>query len=237
MVASAAVTLALGRGADPNRVYFGTDTRCFELLAGVLLALGVGMRQVRMPRWAGPAAFVVMLGLWAVVGETDRWLDHGGLWLVAGLSCVVIVAAGGTGWVARVLAWPPLVALGKRSYGVYVYHWPLFLLLDRATTGLVGLSLAAVRVGATAALAEVSYRRLEQPIRHRRWRLSRRALVAGVLVPVVALLAALAVSTEAPGRAVAAVAAHPVALAGVTPSAPAVASVPAAPLRRVLFVG
>ena len=234
MAASAGLTLALGRGADPNRVYFGTDTRSFELLAGVLLAVVVGMRRVRLPRGTGAVAVVLMLGLWATVGEGDRWLYRGGLWLVTAVSCGVIMTAAGTGWMGRLLAWRPLVELGRRSYGVYVYHWPLFLLLGPATTGLTGLGLGAVRVGATAAVAGASFRWLEQPIRQRRGRFTRPMITACGLAPIAAVLAAVLVAGAAPPRAVAAAARTPILLgAGASP----VPGPAAPPLHRVLFVG
>jgi hypothetical protein len=117
-----------------------------------------------------------------------------------------------------------------------VYHWPLFVLLDPSTTGLTGIGLVAIRLGATAAVAGASYRWFEQPIRERRWRLTRPRLAGCVLAPVAVVVAALQVAGIASGRAVAGVAARPIVLSSTTPSKPA-ADPAVAPLQRVLFVG
>jgi peptidoglycan/LPS O-acetylase OafA/YrhL len=226
MAASAASTLVLH---DVNRIYYGTDTRGFELLAGVLLAAVVGFpSSPRLPRWLGPAALAGTLALWVTTSESAHWLYRGGLWAVSGLSCLLILSALRPGRLGQALSARPLVAVGLRSYGIYVYHWPLLLLLTPQTTGLHGILLDVVRVAATAAVAQVSYRWLELPIRQRRWHLPRRVVAWAPVLPAVAVLAAFAVSTEA--------AASPVAVA----SRPIVAETGVAPrpgLRRVLFIG
>ncbi len=58
--------------------------------------------------------------------------------------------------------------LGAISYGVYLWHWPIFLALNGERTGLSGWPLFALRCAATVALAAASWWLLEQPIR--RWR-------------------------------------------------------------------
>ena len=55
----------------------------------------------------------------------------------------------GFGPVGTVVALAPIAALGRISYGAYLYHWPLYLVLDEARTGLDGWSLVAVRIGVT----------------------------------------------------------------------------------------
>ena len=247
LVASAAATLAFGGSHDPNRVYFGTDTRMFELLAGVLLAAVVGFPRSnhrKVARQWGNAtvaalAVITTLVLWVTVSETDRWLYRGGLWLVAAVSCALIVCTFRCRWLAVALQTGPLAALGRVSYGVYVYHWPLFLLLDPSRTGMHGVELAGLRLAATGAVAALSYRYLEQPIRRRQWRAPRPARFVAVVVPGVALLSAIAVAGAASGRAVAAVARHPIVVVSAPPpTAPNPPVTPVLPpLQRVLFIG
>src|SRR5512135_2501845 len=57
--------------------------------------------------------------------------------------------------------------LGKRSYGIYLWHWPIVVLTGRGSdVRLDGLGLFAVRAGATVGIAALSYRFVEWPVRH-----------------------------------------------------------------------
>ncbi len=69
---------------------------------------------------------------------------------------------------ARLLALAPLRGLGKISYGLYLWHFPLFLWLDESSTGVRGAALLILRLGVTLAVSLVSYHVVEQPIRQRR---------------------------------------------------------------------
>jgi peptidoglycan/LPS O-acetylase OafA/YrhL len=160
-------------GASDDRLYYGTDTRAFELLSGALLAVvlsgsGAVARRARgaVVQVAGALALVAMVGLWAAVDQSDAFLYRGGLLVHALLASVVIAAAVAPGGPVRaLLRREPLRRLGLVSYGVYVYHWPLFLWLDADRTGLTRLPLFVLRVAVTVALAVCSYRLLERPIR------------------------------------------------------------------------
>jgi peptidoglycan/LPS O-acetylase OafA/YrhL len=250
MVASVVAGLVIG---DPNRAYFGTDTRSFELLAGAALALAIGFPGTpgarRVPRRAaaaaGAVAVVATAVMWSRVAETSAWLTKGGLWGVAAVSCALLVGAQAGGLLARVLSSRALVALGKRSYGVYVYHWPLFLLISGTTVGLHGLALMGARVAATAAVAGASYRWLEQPVRRGAWpaRQPRRLLAVAPAVAAVLVVAGTVVGAQAASRSVSRPS-HPVvlALSTATPvappaAAPLVTTAPLAPPARVLFMG
>ena len=130
-----------------------------------------------------PAAGAV---LWAmgVAQGTDGWVYQGGLVAVAAGVAVVIaaVAVVPDSPVPWLLSRSPLRFVGRISYGMYLYHWPLFLVLNHARTGLLGPRLLLVRLAATTAASVVSYYLVEQPIRRgalRRWRAAA-ALPAGV---------------------------------------------------------
>jgi peptidoglycan/LPS O-acetylase OafA/YrhL len=162
-------------GAPPLRAYFGTDTRAAELLIGVLLACALigpqGLRQLTgLPRRlidvGGALALVASVWTWLAVREYDDRLYQGGLVGIALLAALVVTAAAHPGTlVSRVLALRPLVWLGTISYGVYLFHWPLFLWIDEARTGLSGWPLFGLRMAVTVALAWVSWRFIEAPIR------------------------------------------------------------------------
>ena len=201
-VASAGATIVLSSGASQatlNRVYFGTDTRIQALLVGAAaaallvrdwrgLTAGATLLRSRWARWLAAALPVVGL---AVLGAAAHFATgsaqefRGGLLiLVAGAAILVIapVALHQDGPVARLLALPPLVGLGAISYGVYLWHWPIFLVLSGERTGTTGWELFALRCAATVAVATVVWWAIEQPVR--RWR--------PVTVPMLPLAAATA---------------------------------------------
>jgi hypothetical protein len=95
-------------------------------------------------------------------------LFRGGLFVYSCVGCVLLLAACQRGPVRTFCSTAPLRGLGRISYGVYVYHWPIFLWLTAARTGLGPLPLTLLRVSLTVGLAVVSFHLLEQPIRERR---------------------------------------------------------------------
>ncbi|MHB1444261.1 MAG: acyltransferase family protein, partial [Acidimicrobiales bacterium] len=201
-VASAVWTFILYRhGASVSRLYFGTDTRAQALLAGAalaaLLAGGVPARARSVVRWLGPAALVFLAwGLHTVTGS-GGFLYQGGFLAVAAAACAVIASLSldPGGPLARALSLRPARYVGRLSYGLYLYHWPLFLALDHARTGLTGPGLLGLRLVATGATAAASFHLIEEPIRSGRlgpgWGLWRAAgaMSAGALAATAGLLA------------------------------------------------
>ena len=181
-----AMAVLFHRGAGLDRVYYGTDTRAQDLLVGAALA---ALLHTRREPWAAPSSRAGRAAL-AVAGGTglglvvaavvvaqgsSAWLYHGGfLGLAVGaaaLLAAVALAPGGL-W-ARALSPAPVRYVGRISYGLYLWHWPVFLVLDHARTGLAGGHLLGARLAASLAVAAVSYHLLEVPIRRgalHRWR-------------------------------------------------------------------
>lgn len=197
LVLSIVATLAT---RDSDLVYYGTHTRAAELLAGALLAYVLQRRTVP-DRWREAAGWAGLVTLSVAVLATridDAWLYRGGLAAVSLPSMAVIIGLTGRTAIARVVGWAPLVAVGKVSYGLYLFHWPIFLVLTPERLGTGGVGLLAVRLTATVALTLVSYRLVEQPIRLRRAFTSpvvaRRVMGAAAI----ALLTAAAVAIPAP---------------------------------------
>jgi peptidoglycan/LPS O-acetylase OafA/YrhL len=183
LAAASAIEMILlyDRGADLSRIYYGTDTRAFELLIGAALALAVTGRPDHSPavrrllHVAAPTAAVALAFLWVTAGDDAgnpaSWMFRGGL-VVAGLLAAVVIAgvaqpdAGGFG---RLLSVRPLRWIGGISYGIYLWHWPVYVLMTDVTTGLDGLELLAARVGATLAAATTSFYLVERPVRRFSW--------------------------------------------------------------------
>jgi peptidoglycan/LPS O-acetylase OafA/YrhL len=185
VIASATVAIAYTSDASLNRVYFGTDTRAQALLVGAAAAallvrdwsvLNDGGSMIRT-RWGHivarilPFVGLVVLAAAAHYATGSAGDFRSGLLIVVALAAVLVVAPVAMeqeGPVARLLACRPLVALGAISYGVYLWHWPIFLALNGERTGWSGWSLFALRCAVTVAVAAASWWLLEQPIR--RWR-------------------------------------------------------------------
>jgi len=195
----AAWRTASSRG-NSELAYYATHTRASEILAGVALAFLVVAEPVRrfvaspagvrMVRWGGVVGLAGYAWLWHSVGLSSPFVFRGGTLLNAGLTSLLILATTSTspGRIAGLLGIWPLRSLGKVSYAVYLFHWPLFLLLDGERTGLGYWPLLAVRVAATVGLAVVSYHVVEAPFRFRFERLSGARLVAVLAVPAVAVV-------------------------------------------------
>jgi peptidoglycan/LPS O-acetylase OafA/YrhL len=200
-LASAAWMAILYRpDVDPSRVYYGTDTRATGLLIGAALAfVWVPARLRQRPAWdsapgagigmaplvldvIGVAALCAIVGFFCKMEEFSPFLYRGGF-LLLGLCTAVLVAvlvhprAHLGDYVLGIL---PLRWIGTRSYSIYLWHWPVFMLTrPQLDIRLSGWPLLALRLVITIALAEASYRFVETPIRTgalgRAWRTLRTA--------------------------------------------------------------
>ena len=195
-------------GTDPSRVYYGTDTRLFDLMAGATIAFVAAARPQpnararRTLHLAAPLAGVALLVFWVTAGYTTgvragmptNFMFEGGFLVCAALAGVVVadtrlVQAGGLG---RGLAWRPLHFVGTISYGIYLWHWPVIVYLNGARTGLSSWPLDLLRVGVTLSLSTASYYLVERPIRLARlhgWVRHWGAPLAGVLTGVLIVVA------------------------------------------------
>jgi peptidoglycan/LPS O-acetylase OafA/YrhL len=234
-----AMALMYTPGVDPSRVYFGTDTRATGLLCGAALAflwspgdkyrpaearhqrlrLSDRGRFRRRWGWTTPllldvlsiAALGGLIWFFLHLGEFEPFLYRGGLALV-GLTTLAAIMAVVHPYAhvgSYLLGSAPMRWVGVRSYGIYLWHWPVFMVTrPDLDVPFGGLPLLALRLGITIVLADLSYRLVETPIRRgalgRAWKTlresrgeGRRRLGlrwAGAILPVVALCTALGVA-------------------------------------------
>lgn len=154
---------------DASRAYFGTDTRIFQPLLGALAALALPLRGEK-PAGSGRVAAlggVVWLGALLLVDDTWSGYYRGGAAALSLAVVLLVIGASTAGPLARVLAFRPLVALGSISYGVYLWHWPILLILRRE--GWSGAALDVAVVVATLGVSVVSLALIETPVRRGAW--------------------------------------------------------------------
>jgi peptidoglycan/LPS O-acetylase OafA/YrhL len=214
------------RPEDISRAYYGTDTRAQALLIGAALAaslIGVSTTGRAWVSLAGILGLAALIWLWHAASDQASWLYHGGLTgaaLATALLILAVIRRPGS-LPARFLGLAPLVWLGRISYGVYLWHWPLFTFVTADNTGLSRWPLLAARLTGTLAVAVAGYYLIEQPIRHGGLsrRLPRRVPItvtaAALTVMVFAIATATAVPPPPPATAAAPVVIQPAAAPGV----------------------
>ena len=246
-------------GQNTNRAYLGTDTRSQCLFIGCALAVGLVLlaqrsheegRLAKGELWQpaggtgrvlcgaiGLVGAVAAVALWVGTTSTTSFPYQGGFFLI-GLAVggvILSAVAAPRSIVPRVLSVTPVRYVGRISYGLYIWHWPIFIWLDHARTGLSGYELFAVRVLVTFGVSVASFHLVERPIRMgtfvRTWR-AWLAVPVGVGAVLVAVVAATTGTT-----AVASTAFAPVNPSGTTSTTSTVpgASAAAAPVRVLMF--
>jgi len=161
---------------DASRVYFGTDTHAMTLLVGAVLAtfwtpsrIGRALtgRGKLVMSVSGFAALAGLVAIFWFVGPLSGALYRGGFLVVGLVSAAVVACSAVTGTAfASTLARQPLRWIGERSYGIYLWHWPIFMVLRPGLDlDATGWQVQVLRFSLTFAAAELSYRFVEMPIR------------------------------------------------------------------------
>ena len=184
---------------DPTRVYEGTDTRASGLLIGAALAMAwssgtaahagkIVTRVLDVPAAAG--LVVIGLMVWHV-GQYSSFLYRGGMVVLSVATAAVVAAVACPGsLVGAALGWRPLRWIGVRSYGIYLWHYPVIVLTTPAGAT-ENLARAAWQIPASIALAALSWKFVEEPVRRgaieRAWKRLRARRLAGIGVPRIAV--------------------------------------------------
>lgn len=163
-------------GADPTRVYYGTDTRLFSIWLGCALAFVWPSTRLKkeIPKQAkktlniaGLISFVLLVSAFFFFNDHMDFVYYGGMLLVS-LLCVVLVAVTahpGASW-NRWLTNPIFTWVGKRSYGIYLYQFPVMIFYEAKVSNIGDHVLMHTLIEVTLILliSELSYRYIERPL-------------------------------------------------------------------------
>jgi peptidoglycan/LPS O-acetylase OafA/YrhL len=188
LVALSSIWMAILYSAevDPLRVYYGTDTRAAGFLIGAVLAVIWSPNQeaqlasrgvLELFGWSG---LIALLLLYNQLNEFQPFLYRGGILVTALASALLIIGASSpVTSISKFLELPLLRWIGSRSYSIYLWHWPVFMLTRPGfDLELPALPIRFAQVAVTFGLAELSYRWIESPVRHHGFRASFRSLQA-----------------------------------------------------------
>lgn len=168
--------------ASTSRIYYGTDTRAFELLIGSWLAIILPMQKFTVAKLSvGQRFFINIASVMTLAvfllsaiftDEYGVFIYRGGMLLFSlNTALLIICVCHPGGFLGDLLSWKPLHWIGTRSFGIYLWHFPIMVLstpvreIGNPSYWRVGLQLIA-----TCIIAEVSYGLVEMPIRRYGWK-------------------------------------------------------------------
>jgi peptidoglycan/LPS O-acetylase OafA/YrhL len=159
-----------------SHVYFGTDTHSIGLFLGSALAVSwqpqnltkeISQRAQDFIDLIGVVGLLGLLSTFLFINESDPTLYRIAFPLSALFGCATLISVvHPASRFAPILSTRPLIWIGERSYGIYLWHWIVFQ-LTRPSIDLVGddWALYALRVLIVFALADISLRYIEIPVR------------------------------------------------------------------------
>lgn len=172
---TAMITIHMYTGNN-SRVYFGTDTRLQTLLLGCLLAFIWPPFSFRKDISKGAKASISAIGivgmavliyLFVVVSDQDKWIYSGGFYAISFLTLFVIASVVHPSSVLKkILSFKLFIYIGKRSYSLYLWHYPIIIFMNSYfVQGQIPWFVYICEVILMFVMAEVSYKFIETPIR------------------------------------------------------------------------
>lgn len=181
-------------GADPTRVYYGTDTRLFSILMGTGLAFvwpstrlkaNVPAQAKRTLNLIGFSALALLIICLVFVSDASTALYYGGMFFVSLLVMILVaITAHPAASLNRFLTNPVFTWIGKRSYGIYLYQFPIMIFYEAKVKVAEHVYLhALIEVVLILVVTELSYRLVEKPLRSFNYRQTFRKLKGFVAAP------------------------------------------------------
>ncbi len=196
-VLSAIAAPVIAQVWGPDAAYWATPARIGEILFGALVACIVAERPApARASFLAPTGMIVLVVACVLFPDGSGPAYQGALPLVGLVSALTIYGLQVPGAMRTALSARPLVALGKISYGVYLFHWPVYVLIDRQAWGFPTAVDLAMKWTFTLAIAIASYVVIEKPVRRSDWFVPSRTLVTALAgTAVVAAMVLLVPST------------------------------------------
>lgn len=163
-------------GADPTRVYYGTDTRLFSILLGSALAFvwpsfrlkeEIPIKAKRLLNGVGLIALVILLLSFLFLADHLSFVYYGGMFIVSIFATILVAVTAHPGadmnkWLTNpVFSW-----IGKRSYGIYLYQFPVMIFYEAKISNLsdhIWLH-SLIEMALILGISELSYRFIEKPL-------------------------------------------------------------------------
>jgi peptidoglycan/LPS O-acetylase OafA/YrhL len=183
---------------NPPWAFYSLPSRAWELLTGAFLAISIASLRNLPRRFVVPMEVVGLLVVIVAAIRFDAGTTFPGFAVAAPVFGTALVIAAGSSVeapaaVRSILGSRPMLWVGQRSYAIYLWHWPALVLIG-FTWGPLSVVQRLVVVAGAVGLAALSYRLVEDPVRHSPWlaaRPSRSLSIGFSLLLVTSLIAGL----------------------------------------------
>lgn len=165
-------------GADPTRVYYGTDTRLFSILLGSGLAFVWPSNRLKnkIPEQAryllngfGLVSLFLLIVSFLTLSDHNPFVYYGGMLLMSVFATILVAVTAHPGAdMNRWLTNPVFTWIGQRSYGIYLYQFPVMIFYEAKITNLTDYVWlhSLIELALILGISELSYRFIEKPLGH-----------------------------------------------------------------------